>query len=281
MKPFVLVTGSEGFIGSALMRALLEVQPNVCVLTFNEKDLVKPDWRELLRHSVAISDAIFHVGAISSTDAADVNRTMFCNYEVTKALFDCAKILDTPVIYSSSASVYGDGDNIPKNLYGWTKKLGEDYGTARLKNFISLRYFNVYGPGEAHKGKMASVAHQAYVHKQLYPHKPFYLFPCKPVRDFVYVKDVVSANIHAWQLLRRTQYYNGLQYGGAYDVGAGLAHTFERVLELMRVSYDYRPKSAIPAWYQFSTEADTRKFLPEWRPKFQLEDGIEDYLKFL
>ena len=103
-------------------------------------------------------------------------------------LFDLAKIWDKPVIYSSSAA--NDGDNgLPSNFYGWSKYVTEQYGLSQVDKFYALRYFNVYGPGEEHKGKMSSVAYQAWKKGS------FKLFDGKPQRDFVYIDDVVNATL--------------------------------------------------------------------------------------
>jgi len=122
---FCLLTGSKGFIGSNLHKKLLERQ--YFVLTFNEED-IKDKWQEKLANLVKRADVIFHVGAVSSTDAKDINKVMFLNYEFSKTLFDLAAIYNVPVVYSSSAAIYGQGDNIPQTLYAWTKKAAEDYG---------------------------------------------------------------------------------------------------------------------------------------------------------
>ena len=95
------------------------------------------------------------------------------NYEFSRKLFDYAESFDKKVVYSSSAANTGD-NGMPSNIYGWSKYVTENYGMAKVSNFVALRYFNVYGPGEEHKGKMASVAYQAYQKGE------FKLFPKKP-----------------------------------------------------------------------------------------------------
>ena len=109
----------------------------------------------------------------------------------SKVLVDHAYNLNKKIIYSSSAANEGSGNGIPNNIYGWSKLLAENYGIAKGGDFIALRYFNVYGPGEEHKGKMASMAYQAYKKGEVY------LFPGGPTRDFIYIEDVVKANITA------------------------------------------------------------------------------------
>ena len=265
MKTNCLITGHNGFIGKAVCNRL--AREDVGLIGFERDDVEKPGWEKNLADAVAQSKGIFHIGAISNTDASDVNETMFFNCHFTKVLFDLAAQNDVPVVYSSSASVYGNGNNIPRNLYAWTKKFGEDYGHARLKQFIALRYFNVYGPGESHKGSQASVAFQAYANR---PNK-FKLFPCRPRRDFVYIDDVVEATIKA-------MCFDGHH---TFDVGTGESRPFEDVLDLLEVPYEYHDRSKIPEWYQFKTRADSTKFVTGWRPSFFLEDGIESYRKHL
>ena len=130
-------------------------------------------------------------------------------------------------------------------------------------NFISLRYFNVYGPGENKKGKMASVVFQSYTEGN------FKLFPKNPKRDFVYVDDVVSANIHAIDSPK-----------GIYEVGSGEARTFEDVLDNLEILFTYRNEVDIPDGYQYYTESDSERWVPGWKPKYNIETGIEEYKKY-
>jgi ADP-L-glycero-D-manno-heptose 6-epimerase len=159
------------------------------------------------------------------------------------------------------------------NLYAWSKRAAEDYVVAN--NGVALRYFNVYGPGEGHKGKMASVAYQLW--QKHIKGEEIKLFPNKPTRDFVYVKDVVDANIHA------DEYYYDQDLGQmAYDVGTCNSRSFEDVLQLLGIeNYSYHPESMIPEGYQFYTKAEEAMLLPKWSPKYSLEDGISDYKKYL
>ena len=256
-----LITGSEGFVGQNLTRKLEELG---CVFKFNESDLIRGNWTKTLESKVKKSNVIFHVGAISSTDASDVNEVMFKNYEFSKILFDLAQKYRVKVIYSSSAAIYGLGDGIPRNLYAWSKKAAEDYGVVNNNQFVSLRYYNVFGAGEGHKGKMASIAYQSYNQKE------FKLFPSKPKRDFVYIKDVISANLAAIDA-----------HNGVYDVGTGISRPFEDVLDILGVKYTYYSSSLIPPWYQFKTQANKDKFLPNWKPEYNLEKALKEYREYL
>ena len=106
-------------------------------------------------------DAVFHVGACSDTLETNVDYMMTRNYESTKIIMDWCVKNNKPMIYSSSAANYGTNNLYPSNLYGWSKYVGEGYVISN--GGIALRYFNVYGPGEEDKGKMASVAYQMFI----------------------------------------------------------------------------------------------------------------------
>lgn len=281
----ILLTGAEGFIGSALKQALLddEVSQVTCI---EQSYCEYKGYETTLFKAVDGCDIIYHVGAISDTMEKDVNKMMYYNVEFSKVLFDLAKILNKKVVYSSSAACYGV-DGIPNNLYGWTKYITEIYGVSTVKDFIALRYFNVYGNDESHKGKMASVAYQAMLdgnkNKLLSPlaqKEKFKLFPSvsetledgsvfikKPKRDFIYIEDVVSANMRCLEKVP----------AGVYDVGLGQSNSFEKVLKILGIQYNYWGEDKIPNGYQFETKADKNKFLPKWKPKFTLEKGLIDY----
>ena len=255
----VLLTGHKGFIGSNLLTQLRDLGHYVYCL---EKD---GNYEELaLEQMIERCDVIFHVGAISDTTLQDANEMLYYNYTLSKRIFDLARKHNIKVVYSSSAANYGDGNGIPNNIYGWSKLLAEDYGLKACERFIALRYFNVYGPGEEHKGKMASVAYQAWKAGE------FKLFPGDIKRDFVYINDIVSANIHAAKLER-----------GVFDVGTGEARTFEDLVMGMRIDYDFHSKDKIPNWYQYFTQADKDKFMPGWSPVYRVVDGTREYREYL
>jgi len=258
----IILTGSEGFIGNALLKALKK-QKNTYVWLLNQN---KNQWDDSygLNEAVETCDVIFHVGAISDTTLQDCNEMLYWNYTLSKKLFDLARKYDKRVVYSSSAATYGLGDDLPTNIYGWSKKLAEEYGLKACKKFVALRYFNVYGPGENHKGKMASVAYQAYKKGS------FTLFPKNPKRDFVYIDDVVNANLAAAKLDR-----------GVFDVGYGEAVLFEDLVSGMGVKYDYTTEDKIPSWYQYYTCADKKMRVPGWVPKYDVNKGTKKYYERL
>ena len=255
-----LLTGYKGFIGKALEKRLSEIYD--VVYCFDIEDC----WDSKLDEALIDSDVVFHVGAISDTSLQDAKEMMTYNYSFSKTLFTLCKAMKKKVIYSSSAACYGDGihSRTPLNIYGWSKLIAEDFGMAKCDDFVALRYFNVYGPGECHKGKMASVANQAYKKGK------FRIFQGKPQRDFVYIDDVVDANIAAIEAPK-----------GVYEVGSGEARTFEEVLELMDVSYMYHHKRNTPKWYQFFTESESENWIPNWKPKYNIEKGLKKYKEYL
>jgi len=266
----VIVTGTRGFIGINLMKELNN--QGYLVHGFDDSYLTNKNWEDSLRLTLDSLnyDAVFHVGACSDTLEQDVNYMMTRNYESTKVIMDWCVENNKPMIYSSSAANYGINNRYPSNLYGWSKYVSEDY--VINNGGIALRYFNVYGPGEEHKGKMASIAFQM---KQKHKKgEDVFLFPNNPLRDFVYIKDVVDANIFA--LLN----YNDLK-GNYYEVGFGEAKPFEDILKFLEVPFKYTSPDAIPDGYQFYTCSDSKKWMTDWKPKWNLESGIEEYKKFL
>lgn len=264
----VIITGTQGFIGSNLKN---ELQSKFQIIEINEDIFEHQNWKyqleEIFEQDI---EACFHVGACSNTLETNVNYMMVVNYEFTKFLSNLCLYNKVPMIYSSSAANYGINGEFPSNLYGWSKYVAEDYVLSNGQ--IPLRYFNVYGPGEEHKGIMASVAYQMFVKNK--KSEMIKLFPKKPLRDFVYVKDIISANIYA------LENYDNLS-GSYYEVGSGEARAFEDVLDLMNISYEYQLESVIPKGYQFYTCSDKSKWMRGWTSKWNLEVGMKDYLNYL
>lgn len=262
----VLVTGTNGFIGLNLMFELKKL--DYVTHGFDESYLSFDDWEKTLITTLEFlnCDAVFHVGACSDTLEQDVNFMMVRNYESTKIITKWCVENKKPIIYSSSAANYGINNRYPSNLYGWSKYAAEDY--VILSGGIGLRYFNVYGNGEAHKGKMASVAYQ--MTKKYKNGEEIKLFPLNPKRDFVYIKDVVDANIYA------LKNYDKLN-GNFYEVGFGEARSFEDILNALKIPFNYYDESAIPKGYQFYTCSDKNKWMPGWIPNWNLENGLKDY----
>ena len=255
----ILITGHNGFIGKHLVDHLYEDD-----LVLLEKDFISEDkWEHKLIEYVDSVDLIYHIGAISDTSLQDYNEMLKYNYHFSTKLFDYAQMKGKKVIYSSSAAIYGT-TGLPTNIYGWSKLMAEQYGMNVCDQFVSLRYFNVYGPGEEHKGKMASVVYQAYKQGR------FKLFPGNPKRDFIYVFDVVTANLMAKNASK-----------GIYEVGTGKMNLFESMLQGFDIPFTYHPQKMIPSWYQYNTQADKSKWIPGWQPNYDLKKGLKHYKEYL
>lgn len=265
----ICVTGNRGFIGRALQ---IELQKQgFIVIGIDNWIFQREPWQEKLKEYLdkINPDAVFHIGACSNTRNINVGEMMKLNIESTFIISDWCKGNKVPLIYSSSASVTGTNGS-PETLYAWTKFIGEKY--VINSGGIALRYFNVYGTYETHKGLMASVAFQAF-QKHKWGEK-FYLFPKNPTRDFIYIDDVIEANIYAWNK------YDELS-GKWYDVGTGESRPFEDVLNIMDIPFEYHDEEKIPENYQFSTKANPDNLIPGWKAKFNLEDGITQYKALL
>tara|TARA_Y100001938_G_scaffold109549_1_gene149782 strand:+ start:1368 stop:2180 length:813 start_codon:yes stop_codon:yes gene_type:complete len=265
----IVLTGSNGFIGSNIKDTIFSDSKYSdtisSVISIEQPYMDYTGWESTLSKAVGDSDYIIHIGAISDTMLQDNNKMMKYNYEFSKVLFDLAKIWDKPVIYASSAA--NDGDNgLPSNFYGWSKYVTEQYGLNVVDKFYALRYFNVYGPGEEHKGNMSSVAYQSWNKGW------FTLFPGEPRRDFIHIDDVVKATL--LPILKPNC------SGGIYHVGTGESKRFEDVLDSLGLKYDYHEESKVPKGYQYHTQAEPKMMLPAWIP-MKFEEGMKKYKQYL
>lgn len=232
-------------------------------------------------------DYIFHQGAISDTTCKDQELILKTNYESLDYFIDKIKESEGTLIYASSAAVYGnskapnivDGIEKPENVYGYSKllmdmKLREIINNNEDENFkiIALRYFNVYGNGEYFKGNTASMILQLGL--QALKNKKVKLFEFgEQLRDFVYIKDVIQANIKSIESHK----------SGIYNVGSGKARSFNDIVEILKmnlgdfeVEYIKNPYS----FYQNHTEADISQTIKDlfYEPRYTLESGIQDYI---
>jgi len=265
-----LITGHRGFIGSELFSYLQAKGEEVEGI--EAEIFEKENWIELLLEELNLiqPSVIFHVGACSNTLEKDSQIMFVRNYEFSKVISNWTYENSKKLIYSSSAANYGDSGRYPSNLYGWSKYAAEDYV---VKNgAIALRYFNVFGPGEENKGNMASFLCQAYA-KSIKKEKVL-LFPKNPTRDFIYIKDVVSANIFA------SENYEVLDKK-FYEVSTGVSSTFEQLLISANIDFGYSSESCIPKGYQFYTCGDKKKWMPNWSPEYSLSKAIKEYLNYL
>jgi ADP-L-glycero-D-manno-heptose 6-epimerase len=191
---------------------------------------------------------------------------MVQNFLTTDIVSEWAWANGAKLIYSSSAASYGTNGDHPSNLYGWSKYTAERAVLAR--GGIGLRYFNVYGPGEQNKARMASFAFQACM--KFAEGEDVRLFPGEPKRDFVHVSDVVTANLFAAE---RYDEFSGQRF----DVGTGVASSFESVLTTLGIPWGYYEETDIPKGYQSFTRAKPENFMPGWGPRVFIEDGMSRY----
>jgi ADP-L-glycero-D-manno-heptose 6-epimerase len=294
----ILVTGGAGFIGSNLASQLVSAGHEVVVAD----DFSSAHWSNLVgfRGEVLTVDVagdvsslrgrnpfevIFHQASITDTTVLDQRKMMLNNVEGFRNILKLAQEWKSRVIWAGSASVYGRGKAPnresaapgPLNVYGYSKlameRLAEQYNEKLSRPAIGLRYFNVYGPSEDHKGKFASMIHQ--LAKQMRAGKRPRVFTAgEQRRDFVYIDDVVRANINA---IKSTQ-------GGVFNVGSGKSWTFNEVVaELNRALKTNLAPEYFDNPYSFTqdrTEADlteSRRGLG-YEPKFDLARGIDAYL---
>ncbi|MGH7252656.1 MAG: ADP-glyceromanno-heptose 6-epimerase, partial [Nitrospiraceae bacterium] len=250
-------------------------------------------------------EAIIHQGACSDTTLRDRNYVIAVNTDYTRMLWQWCTRAGKPLVYASSAATYGDGlqgydDRAdpgmlkPMNLYGESKQLFDLWALDQVHTpprWAGLKYFNVYGPREAHKGRMASVAFHAY--QQIRESGRVTLFTSYQKeyadggqrRDFVYVGDAVEATLHLLETPVSAQAPNGL-----YNVGTGQARTFadlagavfaavgrDPVIEYIPMPEDLRDR------YQYFTQAriDKLRHSGFTRPFRSIEEGVRDYVAYL
>lgn len=254
MTAYYIVTGAAGFIGSNLVRRLNEhgISRIIAVDNLTRADkfrnlvdceiadyLDKADFMEHLRAGSfdGAVEAVLHQGACSDTMEQDGRYMMANNYRYSLSLLDFCLEQEVPLLYASSASVYGGGrvfresreHESPLNVYGYSKFLFDQVVRRRIADaaspVVGLRYFNVYGPREAHKGRMASVAFHFF--NQFRSDGRVRLFEGsdgyaagEQRRDFVYIDDVLDVNMY---FLERPE------ASGIFNAGTGRAHSFNDV----------------------------------------------------
>ncbi|NPA52311.1 MAG: ADP-glyceromanno-heptose 6-epimerase [Aquificae bacterium] len=302
----ILITGGSGFIGSNLTLRLQEKYPNAKILVLDDfssanfKNLKKFKG-EVLACDVSSDevffkveefkpDIIFHLASITDTTVTDQELMMRKNVDGFKNLLEIAEENGATVVYASSASVYGivkekvplkeDREKSPENVYAFSKyimdNIAQEFSEETGIKAVGVRYFNVYGPGEAHKEKFASMIYQLY--KQMKEGKRPRIFKWgEQKRDFVYVKDAVEATIIASKAPTTT----------VYNVGSGQARSFNEVIQILNkalgTSYEPEYFDCPYDFYQEYTQADMTKMKKElgFVPKFSLEEGIKEYVGIL
>lgn len=310
----ILITGAAGFIGSALAWHLNELGREDIILTdklhtgdkwLNIRKRKYFDWVDrddlfewLSKTNIKI-ETIIHMGACSATTETDADFLMKNNYEYSKKLWKYSINNDVNFIYASSAATYGDGEKgynddddisrlLPLNKYGYSKQIFDQWVLKQIdgpKQFVGLKFFNVYGPNEYHKGRMSSVVYHTF--NQFKEKELMKLFKSykegykdgEQLRDFVYIKDVIKVI---------TYFIDNIGLDGIYNLGTGNARSFydlakntiismkkEPNIEYIDMPVDIRDK------YQYFTEAEMKKLKNSgYDEKFySLEEGIKDYVQ--
>jgi ADP-L-glycero-D-manno-heptose 6-epimerase len=315
----LLVTGGAGFIGSNVVAALNDAgraDVAICdVLGHDRKwrNLAKRQLADVVAPAELLSwlngrrlEAIIHLGAISETTATDADLVIETNFRLSMRLLDWCTATRTPFIYASSASTYGDGAQgfsdeqsktalktlRPMNLYGWSKHLFDMAVAQRAAGgdklppqWAGLKFFNVFGPNEYHKGTMMSVLARRF--EDIKAGRPVQLFKSDREgiadgdqrRDFVYVADTVR--VMMWLLATPS-------VSGIFNVGTGKARSFKDVMLAAYAALGATPKieyvempEAIRGSYQYFTEAEVdRLHRAGYNGGFTgLEQAVETYVK--
>lgn len=301
-KKKYLVTGGAGFIGSNIAKTLEAQGHEVTVLDDFSKngnfknligfkgDVITADLFEYMPHDMYF-DAIFHEAAITDTTVMDQKAMMEQNVEAFKNLLAFAAENDIKkVIYASSAATYGNGPvpNVetqpthPENVYGFSKVIMDNVARQFAEDnndmtIIGLRYFNVYGPGEYYKGKMASMVYQLYNQMKEGKRPRVFKFG-EQQRDFVYVKDIVKINLCALNNGKET---------GVYNAATGIPRDYNAIINCLNkelgtnLEPDYIDNPY--PFFQLKTQADMTlsKEKLGFEPDYSLEAGIADYVSIL
>ncbi|RZJ96786.1 MAG: ADP-glyceromanno-heptose 6-epimerase [Brevundimonas sp.] len=318
----IVVTGGAGFIGSNIVARLCAEDRRDIVVCDRMEEAASGKWKNLAKHGIAdfwqpeelfeklerhadVIEAVVHMGAISSTTEADADLIMRTNFSLSRDLWDWCVLRDARLIYASSAATYGDGndgfedrDDIewlsqlrPLNAYGYSKYLFDQYAVKQAdqgnapSQWAGLKFFNVYGPNEYHKGGMKSVVAQIWPKVQadepvtlFRSHNPNYADGGQ-LRDFVFVDDIVD--IIDWLLATPT-------VSGVFNAGSGQARSF---LDLANATFSAAGKApaveyvdtplSIRDKYQYFTEARMERIRAAGYSgqSTPLEEGVRRYVQ--
>ncbi len=309
----IIVTGAAGFIGSCIVRTLNDYGKEELVLVDNiastdkwmnlrNKKYItyvnKKDFLSILPQFKGVT-AIIHMGACSATTERDFDYLWNNNFEYTKTLWNYCADNQISFIYASSAATYGDGEQgfddktdidllRPLNGYGYSKQLFDQWVKHQAKGFpkqyVGLKFFNVYGPNEYFKGSMASMVYHGF--NQIKKDGEIRLFNSYnekfiaggQMRDFVYVKDVCS--VIKWML-------DNPDVSGVFNVGTGRAQSFKELAEALfkalgmkeNIRFIDMPEQ-LRDKYQYFTKAEISKLrtIGYNKPFVDLENGVYDYV---
>ncbi len=315
---FIVVTGAAGFIGSCLAGFLNEKGHEQLILVdeFSRVDKVDNLKGKKFKHKVERDDFfqwlefnkpdigfLFHLGARTDTTEFDYAVHERLNLEYSQRVWDYCMIKQIPLVYASSAATYGSGalgyndDHQlpfrlePMNAYGISKNEFDKWAILQRSHppfWAGLKFFNVYGPNEYHKGRMASVIWHAYNQirqsgtvKLFKSHRPDFK-DGQQLRDFIYVKDILK--VCFWFM----ENYESVPESGLFNLGTGKARTFEDLVRAtfngtgnpVKIHYIDMPED-IRDKYQYFTEAIMAKLISAGytEPFYSLETGVEDYVK--
>jgi ADP-L-glycero-D-manno-heptose 6-epimerase len=301
----LIVTGGAGFIGSNLTLALQEKFPNGRLTVIDDfrsgnfknlagyrgdfvaENLATLDWQE--KFGDKRFDAIFHLASITDTTLHDQFVQVHDNVESFRRLLNFARPNKTRIVYASSASTYGaitqasieSNGAAPTNAYSFSKAIMDNIARRAAAEspdwiIIGLRYFNVYGPREAHKGVPASMVYHL-AQQMKAGQRPRIFKHGEQKRDFVYVKDAVEGSIRA----------HDAQTSGIYNLGTGQARSFNELVDVLNkcLGTNFQPDyiDNPHAHYQNFTQADltNARSALGYEPRFPLEDGVRDYIQWL
>ena len=314
-----LVTGGAGFIGSNLVHALVAQNKDVVVCDWMGQEnkwkniapcdlysIIAPEeLLQFLSQNAARIKGVFHLGAISTTTERNVDLIVNHNIRLSQSLWGWCSIHKKPLIYASSAATYGDGpvfkdvDSVeelahlhPLNAYGWSKHFFDRW-VARMRasnaeqpsQCVGLKFFNVYGPNEYHKGAQQSVA--VHLFHQIQSGKNARLFKSYnkkyedggQIRDFVFVEDCVDVML--WL-------YDNPQVNGLLNVGSSKGRSFKDLALAVYAALGKEPNieyidmpEGLAAQYQYYTEAEMTKLKAAGytKPLTSLEDGVRKYIQ--
>jgi ADP-L-glycero-D-manno-heptose 6-epimerase len=301
----ILITGGAGFIGSNLVLTLQERMPQARLTVIDDfrsgdfknlsgykgdfvaQNLATLDWRQQFGDEKF--DAIFHLASITDTTLHDQFVQTHDNVESFRRLLNFAKPHRTRVVYASSAATYGAASTAsvetngaaPANVYAFSKAIMDNLANRAAREshdsiIVGLRYFNVYGPREAHKGVPASMVY--HLSRQMTSgQRPRIFKHGEQQRDFVYVKDIVEGSLRALEA----------KQSGIYNLGSGRARSFNELIDILNRSLgtDFKPEyiENPHAHYQNFTQADLTQVGSSlgYEPNYPLETGVADYMKWL